>query len=182
MKSINIKGKDYVMVNERIAHFRTSEEYKGWSLISEIIELKQDSCTIKGIVIDDKGVVRATGHAQEDKTSSIINKTSFIENCETSAWGRALGCLGIGISESIASAEEMQMAISKQEQIAQDEVVGGSFVLKGGKYNGKTIQEVLEKDEGYIRWCIENGQNVTVKLNMQKALIENGLKPDEVEI
>ena len=181
MKSINIKGKNYVMVNERIMFFRTAEQYKGWSLQSEFIELKEDSCVIKAIVVDDKGIVRATGFAQEDKSSSMINKTSFVENCETSAWGRALGCLGIGINDSIASAEEMQMAISKQEQIVQDEVVGGSFVLKGGKYNGKTIQEVLEKDEAYIRWCIENGQNLTVKLNMQKALVDNG-KLDEVEL
>ena len=115
MKSINIKGKDYVMVNERIIYFRNSEEYKGWSLTSEITHLTEDSCIIKGIVIDDKGVVRATGHAQEDRTSSMINKTSFIENCETSAWGRALGCLGIGINDSIASAEEVDMAIRKQE-------------------------------------------------------------------
>ena len=113
MKSINIKGKNYVMVNERITYFR--ENFKGWSLTSEIVNLTEDSCIIKAIVIDDKGVVRATGYAQEDKTSSIINKTSFVENCETSAWGRALGCLGIGIHDSIASAEEVDMAIKKQE-------------------------------------------------------------------
>lgn len=113
MKSINIKGKNYVMVNERITYFR--ENFKGWSLTSEIVNLTEDSCIIKAIVIDDKGVVRATGYAQEDKTSSIINKTSFVENCETSAWGRALGCLGIGIQDSIASAEEVDMAIKKQE-------------------------------------------------------------------
>ena len=115
MKSINIKGNDYVMVNERIIHFRTSEEYKGWSLTSEMISLTEDSCIIKGVVTDNNGIVRATGLAQEDKTSSLINKTSFVENCETSAWGRALGCLGIGIKKSIASAEEVDMAIKKQE-------------------------------------------------------------------
>jgi hypothetical protein len=115
MKSINIKGKNYVMVNERISFFRTNEEYKGWSLTSEIINLTEDSCIIRAVVTDDKGVIRATGYAQEDRTSSMINKTSFVENCETSAWGRALGCLGIGIQDSIASAEEVDMAIKKQE-------------------------------------------------------------------
>lgn len=115
MKSINIKGKNYIMVNERVTFFRTNEEYKEWSLTSEIVNLTEDSCIVKAIVTDDKGVVRATGYAQEDRTSSMINKTSFVENCETSAWGRALGCLGIGIQESIASAEEVDMAIKKQE-------------------------------------------------------------------
>ena len=137
MKSVNIKGKNYVMVNERIIYFRTSEDYKGWSLTSEIITLNDDSCVIKGIVTDDKGIVRATGFAQEDRTSSMINKTSFVENCETSAWGRALGCLGIGINDSIASAEEVDMAIKKQE-------VEQSLVLKCEKC-GKALTDKVAK-------------------------------------
>lgn len=115
MKSINIKGKNYVMVNERIRFFRENEQYKGWSLTSELVNLTDDSCIIKAIITDDSGIVRATGYAQEDRESSMINKTSFVENCETSAWGRALGCLGLGIDDSIASAEEVDMAIKKQE-------------------------------------------------------------------
>lgn len=137
MKSVNIKGKNYVMVNERIIYFRTSEDYKGWSLTSEIITLNDDSCVIKGIVTDDKGIIRATGFAQEDRTSSMINKTSFVENCETSAWGRALGCLGIGINDSIASAEEVDMAIKKQE-------VEQSLVLKCEKC-GKVLTDKVAK-------------------------------------
>jgi hypothetical protein len=113
MKSINIKGKNYVMVNERIKFFR--ENYRGYTLTSEIIELNEDSCVIKAIISDGNGLVVATGFAQEDRSSSMINKTSFVENCETSAWGRALGNLGIGIDDSIASAEEVDMAIKKQE-------------------------------------------------------------------
>jgi hypothetical protein len=115
MKSINIKGKNYVMVNDRIKFFRENEKYAGWSLTSEIVNLTEDSCVIKAIVSDEDGVIKATGYAQEDRTSSMINKTSFVENCETSAWGRALGNLGIGIDDSIASAEEVDMAIKKQE-------------------------------------------------------------------
>ena len=57
---------------------------------------------------------KANGFAQEDKSSSYINKTSYVENCETSAWGRALANLGIGIDTSIASSNEVSMAISKQ--------------------------------------------------------------------
>lgn len=116
MEKIKIKGKDYVMVNERLKYFR--EKYKGWSLTSEIVSLDSDSCVIKALICDENGVLKATGFAQEDRTSSMINKTSFVENCETSAWGRALGNLGIGIDESVASAEEVDMAIKKQE-IAQ---------------------------------------------------------------
>ena len=60
------------------------------------------------------GKIVATGHAQEKEGSTFINKTSYIENAETSAIGRALGLLGIGIDTSIASAEEVSTAIANQ--------------------------------------------------------------------
>ena len=113
-KTTNIKGKEYVEVNERIKYFRFSEDYKGWSLSSEIVHLDADSCVIRAEIRDDQWVLRATGFAQEDKSSSYINKTSYVENCETSAWGRALANLGIGIDTSIASSNEVSMAIAKQ--------------------------------------------------------------------
>ena len=113
-KTTNIKGKEYIEVNERIKYFRESGEYKGWSLISDVYHLDEASCVIKASVLNDKGEIVATGFAQEDKSSSYINKTSYVENCETSAWGRALANLGIGIDTSIASSNEVSMAIAKQ--------------------------------------------------------------------
>lgn len=114
-KTTNIKGKQYVEVNERIKYFRESGEYKGWSLTSDVYHLDADSCVIKASVLNDKGEIVATGFAQEDKSSSYINKTSYVENCETSAWGRALANLGIGIDTSIASSNEVTMAIAKDK-------------------------------------------------------------------
>lgn len=114
-KTTNIKGKQYVDVNERIKYFRESGEYKGWSLTSDVYHLDADSCVIKASVLNDKGEIVATGFAQEDKSSSYINKTSYVENCETSAWGRALANLGIGIDTSIASSNEVTMAIAKDK-------------------------------------------------------------------
>lgn len=113
-KTTNIKGKEYVEVNERIKYFRLSEDYKNWSLTSEVIHLDSESCVIKATILNEIGMVMATGFAQEDKSSSFINKTSYVENCETSAWGRALANLGIGIETSIASSNEVSMAIAKQ--------------------------------------------------------------------
>ena len=113
-KTTNIKGKEYVEVNERIKYFRESGDYKGWSLSSEIHHLDEGSCVIKAVITDENGMVKSTGFAQEDKSSSYINKTSYVENCETSAWGRALANLGIGIDTSIASSNEVSIAIAKQ--------------------------------------------------------------------
>lgn len=113
-KTTNIKGKDYVEVNQRLLYFRNESAYAGWSLESELVELHADRCCIRAVIRDNEGRIRATGHASEDRTSSMINKTSYVENCETSAWGRALACIGIGIETSIASSNEVQMAIAQQ--------------------------------------------------------------------
>lgn len=114
-KTTNIKGKEYVEVNERIKYFRTAPEFKGYSLTSELVHFDNDSCIVKAVVSNAEGTAVATGYAQEDRTSSYINKTSYIENCETSAWGRALANLAIGIDTSIASSNEVSIAIAKQD-------------------------------------------------------------------
>lgn len=113
-KTTNIKGKAYVEVNERIKYFRESGNYEGWALSTDITHLDENSCVIKATITNNEGYIVATGYAQEDKASSYINKTSYVENCETSAWGRALANLGIGIDTSIASSNEVSMAIAKQ--------------------------------------------------------------------
>ena len=112
MKTTDIKGKPYVEVNERIKYFRAN--FKDWALMSEIVSLENGVCVIKATVLNPEGVVKATGYAYEKEGSTFINKTSYIENCETSAWGRALGNLGIGIDTSIASAEEVLNASLNQ--------------------------------------------------------------------
>lgn len=115
LKSTNIKGKDYVEVNTRVQFFRENKDYEGWSLITEIVELSEKRVILKAVIKNKEGTVIATGLAYEDASASYINKTSYIENCETSAWGRALGNLGIGITTSIASKEEVESAIYQQE-------------------------------------------------------------------
>ena len=122
MKTINIKGKEYVQVNERIGYFHSQKKYDKWGI--ETIKIKDEVCQIKkdrlvqfrAVIFDESKMIRATGHAEEYMGSSYINKTSFIENCETSAIGRALGLLGIGIDTSIASADEVSTAIANQSK------------------------------------------------------------------
>lgn len=113
LKSTDIKGKAYVEVNERIKAFR--KMFPDGFIRTSILSLQDGVVTMMAEVgIDDK--VLATGHAQEKESSSFINKTSFVENCETSAIGRALGILGIGIDTSVASAEEVENAMLNQEK------------------------------------------------------------------
>ena len=122
MKTINIKGKQYVQVNERIKEFRSDDKFKNWSLITKIVECDDKICLMQAIIEDPTGKIIATGTAFEraNAEGSLVNKTSHVENCETSAWGRALGNLGIGIDASIASAEEVINAKLKQVDTEND--------------------------------------------------------------
>jgi hypothetical protein len=112
MKSIDIKGKPYVMVNERIKFFR--DNFDGYSLLTEIIDLTDERVVMKATILDQNNEPLATGHAYEDKDSTFINKTSYIENAETSAWGRALANFGIGIEESVASFDEVANDVAQK--------------------------------------------------------------------
>ena len=113
MKKIDIKGKDYVMVNERIKFFRGL--YPSGSILTEMVHNVEGVCIFKtSIIVDEK--ILAVGHACEKDGSSFINKTSYIENCETSSVGRALGIMGIGIDTSIASFEEVENAKTQQSK------------------------------------------------------------------
>jgi hypothetical protein len=116
MKTINIKGKDYVPVNERLKYFR--ENFKGYRLLSELLSNDKGICVFKATIFNEKGEAVANGHSQEkeDDSRSMVNKTSYIENSETSAWGRALGNFGVGIDSSVASADEVATAIRIQDQ------------------------------------------------------------------
>jgi len=115
MKTINIKGKEYIPVNERLLHFRSSDDFKMWQIHEEVVSVNDKEGVFKVSICDENGGVIASAHSQEYRDSSYINKTSFLENGFTSALGRALGYLGIGIDVSIASANEVQTAVKNQD-------------------------------------------------------------------
>lgn len=117
LNTVDIKGKPYVLVNERVKAFR--ENYPDYGLITTIVELTEKRVVMCATINNPDGNPIATGYAYEDSGSSFINKTSYIENCETSAWGRALANLGIGIDSSMCSAEELGNAILNQSKPAK---------------------------------------------------------------
>ena len=156
LKTVNIKGKDYVMVNERIKAFK--ELYPDYAIVTEIEHLGDGMCVIKAMVMDAEGNPKATGHAYEKEGSSPINKTSYIENCETSAVGRALGFMGIGIDTSICSAEELAIAISQQEtpeQIAERKLNGEAVELPTGEDFAKAMKSASNQQITMIKTICE---------------------------
>ena len=147
LKTINIKGKEYVEVSERLKHFR--ENFKDWALTTEILELDETRCVMRASIFNENDRLIATGIAYEKESSSFINKTSFIENCETSAWGRALGNLGIGIDNAIASASEVKNAIknsnTKKTKITKEIYEAMLSACKDG--NGDVVEMRMGKYE-----------------------------------
>lgn len=114
IRTTDIKGKQYSEVSQRIKAFRLV--HPSGCITTEIIDMNNGIVTMKASVFDEQNHLLGTGFAQEKENSSYINKTSYIENCETSAIGRALGMCGYGVDVSVASAEEVQNAINIQEE------------------------------------------------------------------
>lgn len=113
----NIKGRQYIDVAQRIQGFW--ELYPQGRIVTEMVADDGKRCVFKAEAYDmaEGGAgLLATGHAYEVNSGRGVNATSYIENCETSAVGRALGMLGIGSTDSIASADEVMAAQAHQAQ------------------------------------------------------------------
>lgn len=106
---VNIRGKEYQTVALRVSNFR--ESFPQFSLVTEVLHRDVDCVVMKATISNDSGRVMATGHAEEYRKASEINRTSALENAETSAIGRALAAMGLGGTE-FASADEVARAVS----------------------------------------------------------------------
>ena len=157
----DIKGKEYAEVNQRIKAFRML--YPTGSITTEMLNNENGVCVFKATITDGIGCVLATGTAYEKENSTFINKTSYIENCETSAIGRALGIAGFGIDTSVASAEEVQNAMANQVTIKTKEDAL-KYEITFGKYEGKTVGQLFEEgNTGYIDWLFNNSKDENIK-------------------
>lgn len=138
LKRTNIKGKPYIEVNQRVLAFW--ENFPEGSIQTELVSFDDRECVFKANVYN-MGVLVSTGHAWEMRDSSQINRSSFLENCETSAIGRALGILGIGSTESIASADEVRHAqdIQSRSEPKKDNRAALTEELKSLKYEAVSL-------------------------------------------
>lgn len=157
LKTIDFKGKGYVEVNTRVKAFRNI--CPSGSITTEIVSLENGVVTMKATITDEEGRILSTGLAQEKESSSYINKTSFIENCETSAIGRALGFLAIGVDGSICSTDELANALNNQGE---------------KKMNDSLKEKINDKDLQILK--------NTLKANQVKAVLEQLGKKDLSEL
>lgn len=161
IQTMPVKGKSYAMVNQRIKAFRMV--YPTGYIKTEILSLEEGVVTMKAEVgVGD--LVLGTGHAQEKESSSYINKTSFIENCETSAIGRALGMCGFGIDTSVASFEEVSNAIENQEKATPEQV---NFILDN--LDEDSLRRAVEKYGDIEDMPLEVAEKTIFTINKKKA-------------
>lgn len=145
LKTTPIKGKEYAEVNQRITAFR--KLYPEGFIRTKMLSNENGVCVFTAEVgyYNDGATTLSTGTAYEKENSSFINKTSYIENCETSAVGRALAMLGIGVDTSIASAEEVGNAIANQKKDDTSERDNlRAEVIKLAKEKGLDMNEVAK--------------------------------------
>lgn len=109
IKTIGIHGKQYAEVFQRVNAFR--RVCPNGAIKTEMLSNADGVCIFKATIEDEAQNVLGTGTAYEKEGNSTINRNSYIENCETSAVGRALAMCGIGADVSIASADEVMNAI-----------------------------------------------------------------------
>ena len=122
MNTIKIKGKDYVPVSERIKHLAENNHYSISTDYQYFPERKM--WVVKAIlsIYKNGGVFTYSGLAQEIESNNYkeVNHTSALENAETSAIGRAAAFAGLGIDGGIASAEEVNKAINRTDEVGEE--------------------------------------------------------------
>ena len=178
IRTTDIKGKEYAEVNQRIKAFRMV--YPRGIIETEMLSNENGVCIFRASVYDGSIGLLATGTAYEKENSTFINKTSYIENCETSAVGRALGMAGFGIDTSVASAEEVQNAINNQITITTEEEAR-ALEITFGKHKGETIGELVDREDGYINYLFQNGtpdikQAITILTGMVEISNEESIE------
>ena len=111
---VNIHGKQYETVASRVQKFRTKYK-RDYSIETELVERDDNTVVMKATIrrLAADNPVIATGYAEEKRDSSMINRTSALENAETSAIGRCLAAFGLAGTE-YASADEVANAIQQQ--------------------------------------------------------------------
>ncbi len=160
LPTVDIKGKEYVLVKDRVLAF--NEKYINGSIETELISpIESKTIIVKAIVTPDvkNPTRRFIDYSQAVIGQGMVNTTSALENASTSAVGRALAYMGIGVIESIASADEIVKAENATPKI---EYVEGKVCPKDG---GKLIVNITKSGKKFYKcenakWDNENKKNI----------------------
>lgn len=147
---VDIRGRAYLTVARRINDFR--EQHSDYGIHTEILSIDESAVVCRAVITDKEGRQLSSGIAEEKRNSSNINKTSAVENCETSAVGRALAFFGMAGTE-IASADEVANAINQQNTVVDPDY---QYALAHGNAVRENLDEIhqmkmaMSVDEDYM--------------------------------
>lgn len=168
-KAIEFKGKKYVLVSDRVIYF--NDTYPTGSITTELVSNPEDdTVVVKATIRPAMGDSRAfTGYSQATWDDGYINKTSALENAETSAVGRALAFMGIGVIESIASIDEINKTTyptKKVEPKISPEIAKAK--AKIAIENANDLDALMEVDKN-----VKGSKNLTAQDKEELAFIIN---------
>jgi hypothetical protein len=173
LKGINIKGNEYILVKDRVLYF--NENYPNGKIETELLsEINSEMVVMKATITPDvDNPTRIfTGFSQATWGDGYINKTAAMENCETSAVGRALGMMGIGVIDSIASADEINKAQTQPKYTPKKTSDVQRPIIGIGKITSQEKLGFLTKVEKMKKNCPPDDWN---------RLIEDFGKPESID-
>lgn len=191
MKTISVKGKDYVPVSERLKYLANNCIYS----INTDYEFfpEQKMWVVKATLSITNGnqVLTFTGLAQEVESGNYkdVNYTSALENAETSAVGRACAMAGIGIDGGIASADEVVKAINRVDEVGEEARLKLLSMLENTTYEERQKEQLAVRIEGILKQedydkaynnllanQIEDKDRIAMGMNYNQSDIKKALK------
>ena len=172
LKTINLKGKEYSMVSSRLEIFRKHFGFK-YGIVEEILIDDGKRVVTKTSIIDrdNPETPIGVGHAEEIRGSSLVNKTSAIENCMTSSLGRALATAAALHGGEMASSNELEKANNNNKNIEEKEIKE----KEENKDNEESQDEWQKITQNYLRNIDEfKSQSLCLHwFNKNKSVLKN---------
>lgn len=172
--AVKIHNKNYTTVATRLEIFRKHTGFK-YGINTDIVTYGSkpgEKIVIKATISTDQGFVLASGTAEEIIGAGNINKTSALENCESSAWGRALGSLGIHGGE-FPSYDEMKIAKGKEEKLEdpKPEEDTKNKLANATKYVEQQIEKIQSMNaNALVVWTQQESDNLKSLADLDKNL------------
>lgn len=168
LPTVRIKGKEYTVVNERVLYF--NENYPNGSIETVLVSPPESTWIIvRATVIPDtigNPFQKFSDYSQAKVGDGYINKTAALENACTSAVGRALGMMGIGVIDAMASADEMAKAgaVAPEEDVFHPQIYDDTPVIQREKPLDPDLRKTAEEMENFVALTKERNQQIQDRL------------------
>ena len=188
MNTVNIKGKPYVTVNERLKHIAANYQYSIETDYTYYPERKMWVVKASLFLFKDGRQCTYTGLAQEVESDNYrdVNFTSALENAETSAVGRACAMAGIGIDTGIASADEVNKAINRAEvdELGEENRLYLLTLLENTTYDDEAKSKLALRIDGIKKQADYDKalQNLQMNAIQDKDRISMGMPYNQADI